>query len=296
MAKKKSTSLVHVDFEDFTLEDAEEIAREAEQNATQGRILKLRPGRTVLRVLPAPKGEKLFRVAYVHYLDVPGVGRVSFNCPRLMAKRPCSVCKTEAELLATGEDVDFRKSRKIKAKRQVFFNVIDRGNEEAGPQPFRFGKTIEDQLIEIRQDEDDGGNFSHPTNGFDIKFSRKGEGMNDTEYKLTVTGPNPKPLSDDPEQMREWIEEQPDLSRFLRVLSDEAIGRKLRGEDGDDDDDDTPKRRRGRDEERGRGRSSSRRSSRDEDDEDEAPRRSSKRASRTVDEEIEEIDLDDIPY
>jgi len=293
--KKKSSALVQVDFGDFTMEDAEEAQREAEQTASRGRILKLRPGRTILRVLPPPKGQKLFRVAYVHYLDVPGVGRVSFNCPRLMAKRPCNVCKTEAELLATGEDVDFRKARKLKAKRQIFFNVVDRNNEEAGPQPFRFGKMIEDQLIEIRQDEDDGGNFAHPIEGFDLKFSRKGEGQNDTEYKVTVTGPNPKPLHDDPQVLAEWIESQPDLSRFLVVLSDEAIARKLAGEDGDDDEDERPRRRGGRggrDEERG---SSKRSRSRDADEDDDAPR-AKKRASKSVDEEIEEIDLDDIPY
>lgn len=276
--KKKSTSLVHVDFGDFSLEDAEKEQKESEQASGRSNILKLKPGRTVLRVLPPKKGEKLFKVAYVHYLDVPGVGRVSFNCPRLMAKRQCSVCRTEAQLMNTGEDVDYRKARKLKAKRQIFFNVINRAEEDAGPVAFRFGKMIEDQLIEIRQDEEDGGNFAHPIEGFDLKFSRKGEGQNDTEYKVVVTGPNPKPLHEDPAVMKEWIENQPDLSRFLRVLSDEAIEKKLRGESGDDDDEEDT-------------RSSSRRRGRGE--EEERPRQ---RASKSVDEEIEEIDLDDIPY
>jgi hypothetical protein len=104
---------------------------------------------------------------------------------------------------------------------------------------------IEDQFIEIRQDEDDGGNFSHPVQGFDLKISRKGEGQNDTEYKVTASGTRPSPLSADADQMEDWISNQPDLSRFLRVLSDEAIERKLNGEEGGrDSDDETPRSRR----------------------------------------------------
>lgn len=268
MAKKKSsTALVHLEFGDFTMEDAEEEQKAAEAATGGGKILKLKPGKTVLRVVPPLKGQKLFRVAYVHYLDIPGVGRVSFNCPRLMAKRPCATCTTEQKLLATGQDIDYRKARKLKAKRQVFINVIERADEERGPRPFRFGKTIEDNLTEIRQDEDDGGNFSHPIEGFDLKFIRKGEGANDTEYKVTVTGPMPKLLHEDEAVMREWIENQPDLSRYLRVLTDEQIEKKLRGEDINDDDE----------------------------DEDDEPR-GRRRASKSVDEEIEDIEVDDIPY
>lgn len=278
--KKKSDALSLVDFGDFSLDEADQTKREVEANSGGGRILKLKPGRTVMRVVPPRKGEKLFKIAHVHYLDVPGVGRVSFNCPRLMAKRKCSVCDTAAKLEATGEDMDFRKAKKLRAKQQVFINVVVRDVEENGPQPFRFGKMILDQLIEIRQDEDDGGNFAHPIEGFDLKISRKGEGQNDTEYKVTTTGARPSPLHEDAQTMREWIENQPDLSRFMRVLSDDAIDRKLRGEDADDDEDEQPRSRRRREEK-------------------EEPVR--KKKSRSIDDEIEDVDdgdieLDDISF
>lgn len=241
MAKEKATpgsSLVQ--FGDFSLEESEEQKREADAASGSGIILKLKPGRTVLRPIPPKKGEKLMKVAYVHYLDVPGTGRVSFNCPRLMAKRACSVCAAETKLMATGEDNDFKKAKKLHAKRQLYMGVIVRGDEGVGPRVLRFGKMIEDQLIEIRQDEDDGGNFAHPTQGFDLKISRKGEGQNDTEYKVVVSGARPSPLAADNAQMQDWIDNQPDLSRFLRVLSDEQIERKLNGEE--DGSDNSPRR------------------------------------------------------
>jgi len=228
MASKKQDALVQ--FGDFTLDDLEEHTREAAQNAPMKAIWPIPQGKSIVRVLPPRKGEKLMKVAYVHYIDVPGVGRVSFNCPRLMAKRPCPVCAQEAKLMSTGEDVDFRKARKLSAKRRLFMPIIVRGEEDNGPRLLAFGKMIEDQLVEIRKDEDDGGNFAHPgAEGFDLKISRTGEGPNDTKYKVSKTGGN-KPLSDDADQMREWIESQPSAERYLRVLDDDAIEALLRGE------------------------------------------------------------------
>jgi hypothetical protein len=265
MTKKKDDALVN--YGDFTLDDTNELEREAKENSGGNLIYKFPQGRTVLRVVPPKKGEKLMKVAYVHYLDVPGVGRVSFNCPRLMAKRGCAVCRKEAELLATGEDIDFKKSRKLKAKRQLFMCAVIRGQEDLGVRVIRFGKMIEDQLIEIRRDEDDGGNFAHPVTGFDLKISRSGETENDTKYKVVKTG-GPKPLSDDATQMATWIEEQPSLDRFLRVLSDEQIERKLNGEDGGESS--SPRRRR---------------------EEDEA-RPAARKPQRRMDEEIEDAEIE----
>lgn len=259
---KKNDSLVQ--YEDFSLDDVEEQEKEAKETAGAGVIFKIPPGKTVVRAVPAKPGEKLMMVAYVHYLDVPGVGKVSFNCPRLMAKRNCTVCKKEAELLSTGEDIDFKKSKKLKAKRQLYMPIIVRGEEEAGVRILRFGKMIEDQLIEIRKDEDDGGNFAHPVEGFDLKISRKGEGEFDTEYKVTKTG-DVKPLSNDAAEMKDWIENQPQRERFLRVLSDEDIEAKLAGEGG------------------GRGRGDRERG--------EKPAQSSRKPKRTVDEEIEDAEI-----
>lgn len=234
MASKKQDALVQ--FGDFTLDDVEEQEKEAAATSGSGIIWKIPQGKSVIRVIPPKPGEKLMKVAYVHYLDVPGVGRISFNCPRLMAKRQCQVCAQEAKLISTGEEVDNKKAQKLRAKRRLFMPIIVRGEEESGPRILAFGKMIEDQLIEIRKDEDDGGNFAHPVNGFDLKLSRTGDGQNDTKYKVSKTG-GTKPLSADAAQMKEWIEEQPSADRFLRVLTDDQIEAKLNGEDVREDDD-----------------------------------------------------------
>jgi hypothetical protein len=232
MATKKQSV---VEFGDFTAEDAD--AAKLESDASQGGMfLKIKEGKTTIRVVPPPKGQKLFRVAYVHFIDVPGVGRTSFNCPRIMDKRKCKTCMMEQQLAGTGKPIDYKKSKQLKAKRQVYVNAIVRGEEEQGMRIWRFGKMIEDQLVEIRQDAEEGGNFAHPIEGFDIRVSRKGSGALDTEYKVTAAQKRPTKLAEvSLAELQEMIDNQPNLARMLEVLDDEAIDRKLNGEEEDDD-------------------------------------------------------------
>lgn len=266
MATKKSgggSSLVA--FGDFDEEEAAAQSKESEASRGTSILMKLKPGKTTVRAIPPKQGEKLMKVAYVHYVDIPGVGRKSFNCPRQMAKQRCPVCDMENKLIATGNDADYNKAKKLHAKRRLYMNVIVRGREEDGIKVLPFGTMIEDQLIEIRRDEEDGGNFSHPIKGFDLKISRKGEGQNDTEYKVSKTG-DVKPLHEEAAQMNEWIGNQPSLDRFLRVLPLNKIEALLRGEDINEDDD----------------------------EEDARPRKQTKKPSKSMDEEIEDgITVDD---
>lgn len=241
MAKKNQDALVQ--YGDFTLDEVSEQEKEAESQSGMGLIFKIPQGRSIIRAIPPKPGERLMKVAYVHYIDVPGVGRVNFNCPRIMAKQACPACAQEAKLIATGSEVDSKKAYKLKAKRRLYMPIIVRGEEDNGPRILAFGKMIEDQLLDIRKDEDDGGNFAHPISGFDLKLMRKGEKQNDTEYKVSKTG-EVKPLSEDAAQMKDWIENQPSASRYLRVLSARQIEAKLNGEEIDEDEDEeAPPRR-----------------------------------------------------
>lgn len=260
MAIKKGGGSSLVKYEDFSVEEAESLEKEAAATRGGGVMVKLGIGKTVVRPIPALKGSKLIRHAFVHYVDVPGVGRISINCPRLLAKKSCPVCAQENKLMSTGNDVDYKKSRKLTAKRRGYMNVLVRGREEDGARVLPFGPQIEEQLIEIRKDEDDGGNYVHPVNGFDLIIVRKGEKMN-TEYTVKASSKRPTPLLKDASAMEELIESQHNLDRFLRVESLSKIEARLRGEEPGDDDE----------------------------EEDERPR--AKRASSTIDEEIEDAEV-----
>ncbi len=233
----------------FDLDEADEAEKELKASGTGNAFLKLEVGKTRIRFIPPLPGKKWRRATAVHYVDVPGAGRVSFVCPRIEAKQPCIVCKKSQQLLATGNEVDEKKGKKIAAQRRCFASVIDRGDPEAGPRILAFSRTIEEQLIEIRKDTEDGGDFVDPINGVDIVILRTGTGQFDTRYK--VQAGKQVPISTDAKQMNEWISTQPNLDKYARVQSAEDIAALLRGEkpeprgggqkpDPDEDEDDVP--------------------------------------------------------
>ena len=52
-------------------------------------------------------------------------------------------------------------------KLRAFAAVIDRNGESKGPQVLGFGKTILEDLRNLREDEDAGGDYTHPIEGCD---------------------------------------------------------------------------------------------------------------------------------
>lgn len=242
MAKKTESSLVK--YGDYSVEEAEEDAKEMEDARSGGTFWKLKPGKARMRFLPPLPGRKWKRVQYQHFVDVPGVGRVMFTCPRMEAKQPCRTCAQEQKFLASSNAADNRRARKLRARRRCMANVLDRSRPEDGPRVLAFGSMIENQLVDLRKDEDMGGNFIHPVEGFDILIIRTGLGPNDTEYKVIPADKGKAcALSDDVKQANEWIGAQHNLDKYVKVYSEADIDKLLRGEkpgeDGDGDDEDS---------------------------------------------------------
>ena len=130
-----------------------------------------------------------------------------------------------------GNPADRELAYDTSAKFRVYCNVINRKEPEKGPQILPIGKMIYEQLLTIRKDEDAGGNYSDPLNGFDIIIERKGTGKNDTEYAVHGSRKQ-SPLHTDAAQVEEWINTQADLARFARSRSYEELLASIRKEGG----------------------------------------------------------------
>lgn len=199
--------------------------------AGQKSYLKLVEGDNVMRFLPPRIGKSTpFAATHNHYMELPDGRKVSFNCPRMMAKRPCMVCAKGEQLRQSRNMADQKAGKRLFPRLRVYANVIDRSNEALGVQIYAFGKGIMDDLTSIRQNPRKGGNFTHPETGRDIIISRTGTGQFDTEYAV-----NPdvsvSPLHADPGVADEWLETAYDLDPFATVLSDDEIRAKIRGEE-----------------------------------------------------------------
>jgi gp32 DNA binding protein like len=208
--------------------DVKAARAEREELASEGQFYKLEEGRNVLRLLPPQVGMKLpWVVTHQHFVRLPGkTSPIVFNCPRRMAKRFCRLCSSAEKLRASGNPVDRDLAYERFPKRRVFCEAVDRKMPEKGPQILAFGKKIHDPLEALLLDEDAGGDFSDPgENGYDIIIERQGTSKNDTVYTV-MPARKSSPLGN-----MEWLDMRSDLTRFLRVPSDDEIDRMLAGED-----------------------------------------------------------------
>jgi hypothetical protein len=171
-------------FGEYSIDAAE--AEKAALDAEGGDFMKLAVGRNVVRILPPLRGkDSPFLVAYQHYVDTPE-GKWVFNCPRMLAKQRCPLCEHAQRMKKSVNPADRDAAYDLLPKRRVFCLVINRAEPEKGPVALAFGKTIHEALVKLRQDEDAGGDFTHPVQGMDVIIDREGTGKNDTKYDVNL--------------------------------------------------------------------------------------------------------------
>lgn len=201
----------------YELDAAQGEAEELEKSGG-GAFMKLEAGRNVVRFMPPKLGKKSpFVMVHQHFFKLPGMEKgLPINCPRMMARQSCPVCNMVDKLRNSGNQADYKAAGELFAKLRVFANVINRKAPELGPQVVAFGKTVHEQLVKMRTDEDAGGDFTHPEDGFDIIIERTGQGF-DTKYFVKAAR-TVSSLGD-----YEWIEAQHDLDMLAKVKSAEDI-------------------------------------------------------------------------
>lgn len=216
-----------LEFEDYTTEQAEKDAAEQQK----GKYANLVSGKNMLRIVPARKGESWKKPFYKHFVTTPGGGKAVFFCPKMHTngKRKCPTCADNARLYATGDARDKARADKQSAQRKCAVNAVDRKNEDAGPKTYELSPGIEKTLTNWRKIDDI--NFMHPEDGIDVWITKTGEGKEGTRYDTKTNPKGCTPLHKSVKVMRDWIENQPDLEKHVRLESDEDIAARLRGED-----------------------------------------------------------------
>jgi len=202
----------------------------AEQEALDqeggGEFMKLAVGRNVVRILPPLRGKRSpFRVTYQHYIETAD-GKWVFTCPRLEARKRCPVCEKAQKMRASGNPSDRDEAYAMLPKRRVFCQVINRAEPEKGPVVLAFGKTIHEELVKLRRDEDTGGDFTHATNGIDAVIDRVGTGKNDTKYTVNLAR-RTSPIHDDATVVSEWADMMVDLDAYAKLPSDDELHERM---------------------------------------------------------------------
>jgi hypothetical protein len=190
--------------EAISAEDAEERFRQALK--TKVKDIQLRrtqfwepqvSNKNLIRVLRKGPGDPWFYETVVHY----GLGpekRDRATCLRPLGLE-CPACVETERLKEAGTPPDKERADKIKASKHYLMNVLDCNDLEQGVQVFRCRETILVQLTEYFFDTE-YGDFTHPHEGYNVKITRTGQGIQGTRYttrlsKQATPLPNPNVLN-----------------------------------------------------------------------------------------------------
>lgn len=138
----------------------------------------------------------------------------AINCPG----RGCPICEIRKRQKQNGEPYSYNMARRLGMQ------VINRstGNREIMEQGVNFFKDLKD-VMEIL--EDDGLTLLEA----DVKVKRRGEGKDDTSYRIDADKPSPLSESD-----KKLIEEKVDLEEFFKPHPVEFVQRIVNGESFED--------------------------------------------------------------
>lgn len=214
---------------------ADRYDRAVQEQATRGKKYRFKPGRNIIRILPAVgKMDFPWKESGMHYSLGPQKDQSEF-CPRLTNGDECPICKLVDQLYREGTNEEKKQARELKATRRFYFNIIVREHEDLGVRVLESPETVWTDILGLYADEDDPIELHNEENGHDVVVIRRGEGLN-TEYTTKVKR-QPCPISDNGKQAAKWLEECEDLNEYVVVQDYDFLDELLYGpKEGDSKD------------------------------------------------------------
>jgi len=189
-----------------------------------------KPGKYTIRLLPWPKlneGE-VFRERWFYYNILPRGGIVApyqFN-------EPDPVRELQVQCYEDGRDEMKDMAKQLYPRMRAYAPIVVRGEEDQGVKLWSFGKTVYEELLGFYLD--DGLNqapnaIADVEAGFDVDVELVMTQGRDNKYMQTkVNIPRSRKsskLSDDPAQLKQWLESIPDIDKLYPCPSyDEVKG------------------------------------------------------------------------
>lgn len=172
-----------------------------------------------VRLLPFPDNDgQPFKERYFYY----GIG----TNPGLLAPsqfgKPDPIQELYNKLAEQGQETwDLRKG--LRPQLKAYAAVIVRGEEDKGPRIWSFGRKTYTDILKIITDED-FGDITDPTSGHDLKVTM-GKATPSAQFATCTVTARPKstPLSTNPDQVKKWIADIPDISHLNELKSYEEL-------------------------------------------------------------------------
>lgn len=173
---------------------------------------KPKAGENTIRILPGvgDMGEVFWAEIGTHYMKIGPNNYKTWVCPNFTADMLCPICEYVNELYATGQKSDRELAQEIRVSKGWAMNVIDRKDEEKGPQVYSAGVTVMRQIQALIGNDDYGDLIIDPDQGLDLIITRTGTGRQ-TSYDVNARRKT-TPLHEDPDQIDEWLDKAIDLT------------------------------------------------------------------------------------
>jgi len=176
-------------------------------------------GKTNVRMLPLKtENGTPFHERYFYY----NIG----NNPGILAPhqfgKPDPIQELINKLHDDGSPESRELAKKLYPKLRTYAAVVVRGEEEKGSRLWGFGKMVYQSLLNILLDSD-YGDVSDPMEGHDLSVTvTKQPGR---QFATTEVMPRPKvtPLSDDADQIKQWIDDIPNIDDIYTLKSYDEI-------------------------------------------------------------------------
>jgi hypothetical protein len=171
------------------------------------------PGTYKVRGIPwknAPEGQPFIERWFYYIGEERGI-----LTPNQFGK-PDPIQNLIRKLFNTRDPNDKALAKKLLPKMRAYMAVLVRGHEDDGIQVFSFGKLIYQKLLGYYLNEE-VGDIMDPIDGFDIEVTitqQPGKQFLDTSVEAAR---RPRKLSDDPEQIKKWLDAVPNLDDVFRL-------------------------------------------------------------------------------
>ena len=174
-------------------------------------VYKVKEGTNILRILPPPSRDyEHFAIDVFTHFGV-GVEKNTYLCLNKMLDKDCPVCEEHSRVLQSFggrqmSDADKEELRKYNAGKRSMMYVIDRNEEDKGPQVWPAPWTVDRDIGHHMQDRTTGEILwiDDPESGYDVDFSRQGTGLT-TKYVGLQIARRATPLHRDESKVAQWL-------------------------------------------------------------------------------------------
>lgn len=211
------------------------------------KVYKPKEGKNLIRILP-PTWEKAAHYGYDIFVNYNiGIDNQSYLSLSKMKSEPDPLADARRDAERDGDE---KLAKALRATQRICMWVIDRMDEDEGPQVYPAAFSVDKEIANLTLEEDTKEvlYIDDPENGQDVRFYREGTNLNTDYVKFKLMPPSP--IHEDEKLQNEWLEmiAENSLPECLQFYSYEHIAQVFNGKSktGPDegDEDEKPSRRR----------------------------------------------------